>query len=63
MDNQFSIWATGLFTSPLREWLEYLSSVIAAVEFAPIWKNAHQVGSAGIPDNGDHQLFASNIES
>jgi hypothetical protein len=30
---------------------------VAAVEFASIWKNAYQVESAGIPDNGDHQFW------
>jgi hypothetical protein len=33
-----------LSTSPLGEWLEHFSSVIAAVEFAPSWKNAYDVG-------------------
>jgi hypothetical protein len=54
MASQFSTCATGLFTSPLSEWLDYFSSVIAAVEFTPTWKNAYQVKSAGIPDNGDY---------
>jgi hypothetical protein len=36
----------------------YFSSVIAAIEFAPIWTNPYQVESAGIPDDGDHPSFA-----
>jgi hypothetical protein len=31
---------------------------MAAVEFAPTWKNPYQVESAGIPDNDDHRFFA-----
>jgi hypothetical protein len=43
-----------------REWLEYFSLVIAAVEFTLTWKNAYQAESAGTPDDGDHQLCALN---
>jgi hypothetical protein len=60
MDEQLSTCTTGLFMSPLSERLEYLSSVIAVVEFAPTWKNAYQVESTGIPDKGDHQSGALN---
>jgi hypothetical protein len=39
---------TGAFASPLQEWPEDLSLRTAAVEFALVWKNAHQVESGGI---------------
>jgi glucose-6-phosphate isomerase len=35
----------------------------AAVEFASTWKNAYQMESAGISDNGDHQFVALNNDT
>jgi hypothetical protein len=52
--------STSLFTSPLREWLEYFALIIAAAEFAPTWKNAYYVESSGIPDDDDHLFCALN---
>jgi hypothetical protein len=42
MDNEFSTCGTG--------WFEYFSFslVIAAVEFAPTWKNAYHVDPVGL---------------
>jgi hypothetical protein len=37
--------------------------VIAAIEFAPTWKNAYYVESRGIPDDDDHRFSALNRET
>jgi hypothetical protein len=63
MDDQCLTCCSGLFNSPLREWPEYFALIIAAVEVAPIWKNSYYVESHGIPDNGDHLLFALNSDT
>jgi hypothetical protein len=63
MDDQSSICCTSLCTSLLREWPDYFVLVMAAVKFAPTWKNAYSVESRGIPDDGDYQYFALNRDT
>jgi hypothetical protein len=61
ISDQFSTCCIGLFMSPLQEWSEYFSFVIASVEFASTWKHSYHVESGGIPDNCDHQLVHSTV--
>jgi hypothetical protein len=51
MDDQ--CFTCDLFTSPLRQWSEYVTLVIAAAELEPTWKNSYHVESRGIPDIGE----------
>jgi hypothetical protein len=55
MDVQSSACCTSSLTSPLREWPDYFVLVIAAVEFAPAWKNVYYVESRGFQTMVDRQ--------
>jgi hypothetical protein len=61
VDDQCSACSTGLSASLVCEWLEdlALALAIAAVAFAPPWKNSYHVESRGVPDadNDDHSFL------
>jgi hypothetical protein len=53
----------GLFTWRLRKWPKYFALVVAAVEFAPTWKNAYYVESRGFQMMVANNLFALNPDA
>jgi hypothetical protein len=46
--------------TPSAQWWSYLGDIVTAVEFAALCMNVHQLESARIPDDGDHELFRLN---